>query len=678
MNNEQKMHLWIPDEEVQSVAKRPRGGRDERVVSFREHGSKLSHSLQTIKEMTEQSRSENSLREKDIVVFNVKLPEKVKVQDRQDIFSSNGMDIKAVRDDRNAVVTSTKNQFQRLRERIENYASNGTFKTTFDFVETFTPYSGVVKDSSGLQKTVLQDTPPETVDVQFMLIPNLGVGFYESALHLLSEKIGKNNGSIPEPVYYLSDKTPVIRAIIPSSTLALYENDQAIYSIEKTSFFNVDAASIPVSQLEGFMLNPDVNIGELPVVAVLDSGVIFPADFESLIVDHWTATGSKGGNASHGSSVAGNVAFRYISQNIKGNIITPRTRIIDCNILDGSVSTQNFIKRIQDAVAAYLSIAKIYNLSANSNETIEGDKMSIVSYELDVLQKIKNVQFVVSAGNHDLWKTQKSLEDILDDDDSRIAPPADSLYSITVGAVIGETHPNSLAGKNDIASYSRKGSGFKGLVKPDMCAYAGTLTDSGIVPQDQYSLSMTSDSMLAPNAGTSLAAPIVAGDLAEIFNITPYADPLLAKALLYHTAIPLWDEDNVDDSERAFFHSLYGRGLSNLNEGKYSSSSKVTFLRTGILTRVTKEHITIYMPEILAAQSGRNIAKVTITCLSAPPVDLNKGTAYLGAYIRASLHKGAGDGVNLKGVTPEFKENREKWDICQYITKPFSRFNAGD
>jgi hypothetical protein len=84
------------------------------------------------------------------------------------------------------------------------------------------------------------------------------------------------------------------------------------------------------------------------------------------------------------------------------------------------------------------------------------------------------------------------------------------------------------------------------------------------------------------------------------------------------------------------------------------------------------------MPEILAAQSGRNIAKVTITCLSAPPVDLNKGTAYLGAYIRASLKKSAGDEATLKNVTPEFKESREKWDICQYVTKPFSRFNAGD
>lgn len=234
MSNGQKMHFWIPDEEVQSIAKTPRGGRDTRVIPFREHGSKLSHSLQTIKDLTAQFQEENSLRDKDVVVFNVELPEKVKVKDRPDIFSANGMEIKAVRNERNAVVISTSAQFQKLRERIESYSLNGANKTYFDFVESFRPYIGAIKNSGGLQKAVLQDNPPATIDVQIMFIPDLKPDFYESALKALGEKIRRSNGNIPESVYYLSDKTPVIRAIIPSSTLALYENDQAVYRIEKT------------------------------------------------------------------------------------------------------------------------------------------------------------------------------------------------------------------------------------------------------------------------------------------------------------------------------------------------------------------------------------------------------------------------------------------------------------
>ncbi len=678
MNNEKKMHFWIPDEETRRIEKKIMGGPKEMNVSFKEHGSKLSHSLQSIKELIEKTESNNSLRGKDILVYNVELPEGVKVQHRQDIFTANGMDVKAVRNERNAVVASTRSQFQILKERIENYTAIGKGRTYFDYVESFEPYIGSIKDSSGLKKTIQQEAPPVTIDVQFMLIPDLDIIFYESALQLLAEKINKGNGRMPEPVYYLSDKTPVIRAIIPSSTLAMYENDQAIFRIEKTCFFDVDADSIPVRTLDGLILNPNVNLAELPIVAVLDSGVIFPPNFESLIVRHWKDSNSNGGNAKHGTCVAGNAAFRYIAQNIQNNVITPRARIIDCNILDGGVSTQNLVQRIQEAVIEFADITKIFNLSANSEETIEGDTMSIISYELDVLQMRRGVQFVVSAGNHSLWRTQQTLEDILDDDDSRIAAPADSLYSVTVSAIIGETHEHSLSEKNYIAPYSRKGPGFKGLIKPDMCAYAGTLTEFGEAPPDPFSLCLTHDGMLAPNAGTSFSAPIVSGDLAEISNIIPNNDTLLAKALLFHNAVPLWDTDSMTEQEISFIHSLYGRGLSNIEESKFSSPSKVTFTRTGVLNRKTKERVLIYMPPILAAQTGRNVARVTVTCISAPPVDVSKGTEYLGAYIRASLKKTSDDGVDLLNVIPDFKEGRENWDICQYISKPFSKFYAGD
>jgi hypothetical protein len=190
--------------------------------------------------------------------------------------------------------------------------------------------------------------------------------------------------------------------IIPSSTLALYEKDQAVYRIEKTSFFDVAAGSKPVRKLEGLALNPDINSSRLPTIVISDSGVIFPPNLESLVIQHWKPVDSKGGNVMHGTNVAGNAAFRYIMRNIQGNIITPRVKIIDCNILDGRVSTQILIKRIQDAVALFSDVSRIYNLSANSDETIEGDTMSIVGYELDVLQMQRSVQFVISAGNHEL------------------------------------------------------------------------------------------------------------------------------------------------------------------------------------------------------------------------------------------------------------------------------------
>ena len=681
MNTGRKSHLWIPDEEVQRLVKTLTGRTKPRNVSFAEHGSKLSHGLQTVKQALESVTKDNSLADSDMLVFAIELPEGVKIQDKKDFFNSNGMRVRAVRSMRSAVVTSTISQFQSLKKRIESYTYNGTGKTHFDYVEDFKPFIGSEKGSSELRKTMNAESPPETLDVQLMLLPNLDRAVYESALPKLTAKINETQGQIQEDVYYLSDNTPVIRAIIPSSSLLRYENDPAIYRIEETDFFSVGATQDTPIDLDSLTLDPEVGIDDLPIVAVLDSEVSFPSVLEPLLFRQWLVPNSTGGDCDHGTKVASRVALKYIHQQISSGMLIPRARIIDCNILDGSVPVNTFIKRIQAAVNEFSDTAKIYNLSANARAPIEGDEMSIVGYELDALQLRKGVQFIIPAGNHELWKTESSLEDIIDDDDSRIAAPADSMLSIAVGSIVGVSHNNSLSAKNEVAPYSRRGPGFIGFSKPDLCAYAGTIViEAGkhCVPKDSFSLILSKDGKLVPDVGTSFAAPVVAGDFAEVLGIIPNRDTLLAKALLYHNAVPLWDEDSIEDDELTFVHNLYGRGLSNVDDSKFSSPHRVTFVRTGSLNRTTKERVSIYMPQILAAQVGKNVAKVTVTCMSMPPVDRTKGTEYLGAYIRASLKKSRPDGVELMPVSPDFKEGRQKWDVCHQFSKLFSRFNAGD
>jgi hypothetical protein len=181
-----------------------------------------------------------------------------------------------------------------------------------------------------------------------------------------------------------------------------------------------------------------------------------------------------------------------------------------------------------------------------------------------------------------------------------------------------------------------------------------------------------------PDAGTSFSAPIIAGDIAEISSLLPNNDILLAKALLYQEARPLWDIDTSNDDELLELHNLYGRGISNNEHSKFSSPSRVTLLRTGFLNRKTKERVSIFMPPVLAAQKGRNTARVAITCLSLPPVDHTKGTEYLGAFIRFSLKKAGDKTDKLIPVNPEYKEGRQKWDSCQQYSKVFTSFNSGD
>jgi len=492
------------------------------------------------------------------------------------------------------------------------------------------------------------------------------------------EKIERTDGEM-QGSYSLSDSTPVVRAIIPATTLSRYEDDSAIYRIEETDFFSVDAHQESASNQRHLTLSNDVNLSNLPIVAVLDSGVAFPPALDPLVLNHWVAPGSNGGDCDHGTKVAGRVAFGYVGWQLHSDVLTPRARIIDCNILDGRVPIDVFIQRIQTAVGEFADIVKVYNLSANANIPIEGDEMSIVGYELDALQLRRGVQFFVSSGNHELWKTASSLEDILDDDDSRIAPPADSMHSVVVGAVVGADHEKSLSKRNHIAPYSRLGPGFKGFSKPDLTAFSGTLVGTdGLIPRDEFSMLLTKGGETIPGAGTSFSAPIVAGDYAEILNEMPEQNILLAKALLYHNARPLLENDGMTDEELTSEHCLYGRGISDVDGSKYSSASKVTFVRTGTLNRTTKERVKIYMPPILAAQIGRNVAKVSVTCLSAPTVDRTKGTEYLGAYVRASLKKISENGLDLSHVNQKFCERRQKWDVCHQFSKSFSKFNAGD
>jgi len=681
MNENQRPHFWIPDEEVEQVSKKLTARSKARDIIYSEHGAKLSQGLQMVKEAIDSARDDDSLRDAGLYVFKVEFPQGEKVQHKSELFLKNGMRLNAVKDERNAIVSTTRQQFQTLKNRVRAYTANGSNRMQFDFIESISPYIGTEKNSGELRKKVYIGQPPEALDIQLMFIPNLQPQEYAQAISKVKEKIMATQGIIQQEPYYLSDNTPVIRVVIPSNSLSRYENDSAIYRIEETRFFSAGFDKYLGSIPDSAQLNSELDINELPIVAVLDSGVNFVAPFDQLVVDHWKASNSIGGNCEHGTRVASKAAFSDLGGQLAvSSVVTPRARIIDCNILDGSVPENIMIQRIQAAVSVYSEHAKIYNLSANASSPIEGDEMSIIGFELDVLHLKFGVQFVVSAGNHELWRTENSIDDILDDDDSKIAPPADSMLSIVVGAVVCEDHVGSLSGKNIVAPYSRCGPGFAGFSKPDMCAYGGTIVledDGAHVPCDSGALVMTKTGTIEPDAGTSFTAPTVAGDLAEISAVTPGLNILLAKALLYHNAKPLWEADDMDNDELTFAHNLYGRGISSVSDSKFSSPSRVTFVRTGTLNKTTKERVKIYMPEILAAQPGRNVAKVTVTCLSQPPVDRTKGSEYLGAYIRTSLKKSHPDG-HLISVAQDFKEGRKKWDVCHQFSKMFSNFNAGD
>lgn len=679
VNKDLKPHLWIPTEEVQDIENKPTGRSEDRGVDHVEHGSKLSAGLQNIISAYAKLETGDSLSDEDIRVFKLILPDGEKIANRLKFIQAEGMTINIVKDDRHAIVSTKKSIFDRLAQRVNGYKEKGQIKD-YQYIDGFEALLGKDKQANSL-KEYLDKVGKEniTVDVQMLLMPKLSTDVQRKVEKKITEKIKKLNGELPCDPYKLSDGTSVIRAKIPVRSVDEISNDTAICRMEQTRFFQHLQTSTLIPLVEPPRLDNRIDVSSLPVVAVLDNGVDFPEELESLIVAHWTATGCAGGDSSHGTPVSSKVIFAHFGNQLLQDTLIPRARVIDCNIMEDAPIAENvMIARIEEAVNNFKDIAKIYNLSANTTVPIEGDTISIIGYALDALTVKNAIKFVISAGNHEIYYSCTTLEEILDDTDTRIAAPADSMLNITVGAITGIDHKGSQSSANMITPYSRKGPGFAGLRKPDIVAYGATCLPDGSVPRDPYSIMLGAGGKVIQAAGTSFTAPLVAGDLAELTKVVPSEDVLLAEALLYHGAQQLWITDDMDKDDASFLGDCYGRGLSSVENSKHSSPYKVTFLRSGELNRKTKQRVKFFMPTVLAKTKGRNKARVIVTCVTLPPVDNTKGTEYLGAYISASLHKIGKNGRTDKSCNPSVTDGRKKWDTCYHFEQHFTQLNPGD
>ena len=672
-------HLWIPESEVANLDNTPQGRSNDRGVDRAEHGAILSTGLQEIISAYAKLGTGDSLNDEDIRVFQLILPEGEKLVDQKGFIEDEGMFIHMVKDERHAIVSTSKSKFDMLRERVNKYRDLQRVSGKFQYIEGFDMVSSSEKKAGSLKRYLEElDKQNIMVDIQIMFLPKLDINVQAKAEHRLTDKIVEFQGTLPCSPYKLSDGTTIIRAQLPISRLDEIASDTVICRVEQTNYYIPIASCILMHEVT-LTLDDTVSIDELPIVVVLDDGVQFPDALDPVIITHWTPSGCSGGTCEHGTQVAGKVAFANIAEQLSSGTMIPRTRIIDCNVRDAAMIYDDvMIKRVREAVETFHDIAKIYNFSSSGVRPIDGDVISILGYEFDVLSAKFGIKFVIAAGNHHVYKTAFDLKSVLDDDETRISAPADSMLNITVGAVVGLDHKNSISGLNDVAPYSRIGPGFCGFRKPDLVAYGSTICKSGVVPPDDHSLMLGKGSRVAIDAGTSFTAPVVSGDLAEISQGVPERNILLSETLLYHGTEQLWVKEKLEKDEAGFLGDCYGRGLSSPITSKYSIPYRVTFSHTGELNRKTKQHVKFIMPSVLADPSSKKMkARIIVTCVTQAPIDKTKGTEYLGAYVAASLHKLDGKGKNVC-ANPSGADGRKKWDTCYHFEKELAGFSAGD
>ncbi len=680
MSEEKTLHLWIPEQEIDNVDKTPTGRSNQYDVEHTVHGHTLSQGLQDIVDFFQHLQEANSVAEEDLITFKIILQDKEDFAAQKDFIENEGLKINAVKDSRHAIVSAPKDVFGNLQGRISRYKEKGT-KKDFQYIQGFQPFTAEDKKAMSILRHVKDNPDAVAVDVQVMLLPDMAPDMQQRAEIDILEKIKCINGPLHNQPYKLTDGTSIIRASVSPNGIDEIAMDPRVYWVEKTAFFHGFKPSLSSPIPSGLKLDDTVDISNLPVVVILDDGVSMPAPFKNIVPVHWSAADCVSNDTfgNHGTLVASRAAFGYLGTHMAEPALTPRARIIDAQIADGGdIPNDVMLNRVREAVENFSDVSKIFNFSYNSSASIEGDEMSILGYEFDLLSKKHGIRFVISAGNHSLLWSQNSLKDIISDDDSRIAAPADAMLGITVGAIVGAEHPGSLSKKNEIAPYSRRGPGFCGFYKPDLVAYGATQFKNGVTPPDSYAMCISKD-CFCPAAGTSFSAPIVAGDLAEVLMVVPNNDIGLAQALLYNGVIPPYDRTAIEQDEIDLAGNLYGRGISSPEKSMYSSENKVTFLNSGTMNRLTKKRVKFHIPSVIAnvkLKRGEKKIRVTVTCIAQPPVNRTKGSEYSAAYISASIHRLNANGVNVVD-NPAVSDNRNKWDTCYHFSNEFSSFDSG-
>ena len=287
----------------------------------------------------------------------------------------------------------------------------------------------------------------------------------------------------------------------------------------------------------GINAHKDLNAGLLPISRVIYNKSFVPG--KSSAADEY----------GHGTHIAGLIAGNGASSNgsqytktFQG--IAPNAMLVNLRVLDknGEGTDSSVIAAIQQAIALkdILNI-RVINLSLGRGV--------YESYEKDPLcQAVERawkagIVVVVSAGNYGRYEPTQGY--------GTITSPANDPYVLTVGSMKPMGTPSNR--KDDlIASYSSKGPTlFDHIVKPDVVAPGNLLVstetsnttlygedENNLVPNSYYIHGGTSAASKTyyTLSGTSMAAGVVSGMVADMLDANGKLTPDQVKARLMKTA----------------------------------------------------------------------------------------------------------------------------------------------
>ncbi len=447
---------------------------------------------------------------------------------------------------------------------------------------------------------------------------------------------------------------------------------------------NLSDVDDPIFQLE----QPESNA---PNVCVMDSGIqenhsllkaaIDSANSKSWVPGETDKNADYVSNGGHGTRVAGAVLYPVTIPRIgneKAVCWIQNARILDAKC---QLSTQIFPPNLLgDIVEFYHSKTKtrIFNHSITGSVPCRTQYMSSWAAGIDNLTWEKDILFIVAAGNLPLsggriGYTRLSVQehlaanrlcpDYLVENSCRIANPAQSFQSLTVGSIslasYRELSSSSISQKDKPSAFSCSGLGIWGTIKPEVVEYGGDLVKDESIPPNITSPKEVCPELVrstlnggpgvaADNIGTSFAAPKVSHIAARLAAELSDESCLLYRALIVQSA--RWPEWTMaEDVNKLHVIRQIGYGIPNLDRALGNSPNRITLITRGNRPIKAKEaHVyQVKLPEGLRSQGEEHeiLVEVTLSYKAQPRRTRRNRRKYLSTWLDWDCSK--------KGENPE-------------------------
>jgi hypothetical protein len=361
-----------------------------------------------------------------------------------------------------------------------------------------------------------------------------------------------------------------------------------------------------------------------PEIGVIDSGImehhqliepaIKPSNSKSYLGSD-ASTADYVSDGGHGTKVAGMALYPNGIPSL-GSVYKLPFFIRNIRVLDKDNALHaKYPAKLMEEITQDHAECTVYNLSITSYSPFRVKHMSSWAAALDKLIHEREKLFVVAVGNLMLHKIKhyllggKDYPKYFEENFPRIANPAQSLFSLSVGSInpgfVDDLDWQSIGSKDQVSAFSRIGLGIWDSIKPDVVEYGGgVVVSKSPVKQVKGHPDTTLETVRSTyhggraigtgGFGTSFATPKVTHIAGLLSKVYPNETVNLIRALIVQGArLPGDHFRNPTKNSIRFF----GYGVPNLERCMENSKNRVTFYGTRKI-QATEGHVfSLKLPE---------------------------------------------------------------------------------